>query len=207
MEVKRIYLYPKWLRFWHILNALMCLILIVTGISLQFSNKESSMINFHVAITWHDIAGITLSSSYLIFLIGNIITPNRKHYTLVCKGFFSRIIKQLKYYLVGMFRGEQPPFAITLKQKFNPVQQITYYTVMYIIVPVMIVSGILLLFPQKMIYSIFGINSIIFIDVVHIIGATIILLFLVIHIYFATIGHKPNSHFKSIINGYHEEIN
>ena len=37
MATKRIYLYPIWIRLWHALNALMFLVLIITGISLHYA--------------------------------------------------------------------------------------------------------------------------------------------------------------------------
>ena len=33
------YLYPKWIRVWHVLNAMLFLIIIVTGLSMQYTDK------------------------------------------------------------------------------------------------------------------------------------------------------------------------
>jgi thiosulfate reductase cytochrome b subunit len=42
------------------------------------------------------------------------------------------------------------------------------------------------------------------IDLFHIIVGFLVSLFMVVHIYFCTIGSTPLSNFKSMINGYHE---
>ncbi len=204
MSTKRIYLYPKWLRLWHIINALLCLTLIFTGLSMQFSSKETILLNFFTSVRIHDITGISLAVNYLLFFIGNLATANKRHYRIPAKGFTGNIIKQLKYYLSGMFKGKKAPFPTTEEQKFNPVQQITYKTVMYFMVPVMVITGGLMFFHSVIPYRIYNINGPLFVDVVHLCGAFIITLFLLIHLYFATIGHTPTAHFKSIINGYHE---
>ncbi len=49
MATKKIYLYPVWIRLWHTLNALMFLVLLVTGISLHYASAESSFIPFQVS--------------------------------------------------------------------------------------------------------------------------------------------------------------
>ena len=50
MATKRIYLYPKWIRLWHVTNALMFILLIVTGISLHYSTAENSLIPFQISV-------------------------------------------------------------------------------------------------------------------------------------------------------------
>jgi len=42
------YLYPKWIRLWHLFNALLFILLIVTGISMQYTgrNNPSYMVGF-----------------------------------------------------------------------------------------------------------------------------------------------------------------
>ena len=56
----KLYLYPVWIRIWHMLNAVLCLLLIVTGLSIQFSNP-ATVVQFRAAVSIHNIAGILLS--------------------------------------------------------------------------------------------------------------------------------------------------
>lgn len=201
----RLYLYPKWLRLWHIFNALLCLLLIVTGISMQYASKGAIIFSFKTAVQIHDVCGILLSASYLLFISGNMLSDNQKHYKISKKGLLKGLKKQIKYYTLGIFRGEQNPFVVSEKIKFNPIQQLSYIAVMYFILPVVIVTGILMFFPEKIAYQLLGISGTLFVDVVHIIAGFVISWFLLIHIYFSTIGMKHNNNFKSIINGYHNQ--
>lgn len=204
MSEERLYLYPRWIRLWHALNAISCLFLIVTGISMQFSNPKVPMIRFDVAVSIHNIFGILLAVNYLLFFIGNLITWNGIHYKIDFQGFYSRLMTQFRYYTRGIFKREHAPFPASLELKFNPLQQLTYVFTMYIFVPVMILSGLALLYPDAIPTRIFGLSGLHLTDLLHIMTGFAISLFMFIHIYFCTIGKTATSNFKSMINGYHE---
>lgn len=119
----RLYLYPVWLRIWHAVNALMFLVLIATGISMQYSNPDAPFIRFDLAVQWHNICGVVLAFNYLIFLVGNLFTGNGKFYALQIKGFVQQVLTQIKYYVSGTFKGEPTPFPVNEKRKFNPLQK------------------------------------------------------------------------------------
>jgi thiosulfate reductase cytochrome b subunit len=78
------YLYPKWLRAWHVLNALMFIILIATGLSMQYTDKENAdyVVGFAKAVKWHNFAAIILIISYIVFVTGNLFTRNGKYYKI-----------------------------------------------------------------------------------------------------------------------------
>ncbi|MEI7595411.1 MAG: cytochrome b/b6 domain-containing protein [Bacteroidota bacterium] len=196
----KLYLYPLWLRLWHVTNALLCLTLMFTG---GFMHFGSNIISFAIAVKIHNVVGIILLVNYTIFVFGNLITNNGNHYILIFKGLFKRIFTQLRYYSFGMFKGEETPFPVSEENKFNPVQQITYYSIMYALLPILGITGIAMLFPEKVIFELFSIKGIVLIDFVHLIGGFCIVLFLVIHLYFSTVGEKISSHFKSIVTGWH----
>lgn len=200
---ERLYLYPLWIRIWHLTNAILCLLLIVTGLSIQFSNP-SVVVQFKIAVAIHNIAGVLLTLSYLVFFLGNLFTVNGKYYIFEVKGFITRLMKQFRYYTIGIFRKELPPFPVTMKQKFNPLQQFSYVILMYVLVPLAILSGIGLLYPQITVNSLLGASGLNLTDLLHITAGFLITVFLCIHIYFCTIGKTPVSNFKSMIDGYHE---
>jgi thiosulfate reductase cytochrome b subunit len=196
------YHYPLIIRIWHGLNALLILLLIATGISMYYVDPDRRLIEFSLAVQMHNISGILLSFSYLIFFIGNIITGNRKYYKMPLKGIGERLIKQSRYYAFGMFKGEKKPYPITEERKFNPLQKLFYVIIMYVGVPLVIVSGWGLLFPESIIEAMFGVSGVLITVLVHVAMGFFISLFLVIHIYVSTIGHTRSANFKSIINGY-----
>ena len=204
MTEGKIYLYPVWIRLWHMLNALFCLILILTGISMQFSNPKVPLIRFDVAVSIHNIFGILLAINYLLFFTGNLFTSNGKYYKIKFKGFYAELLSQFRYYTQGIFKREQAPFTINKEKKFNPLQQFTYVLSMYIMVPVIFVTGLSLMYPDVIPTNVFGLSGLHLTDLLHIFIGFIISLFMFVHIYFCTIGKSPVSNFKSMINGFHE---
>lgn len=202
---EKLYLYPQWVRVWHGINAILCLLLIYTGLSLQFADPDYFLnLRFDIAVDIHNISGVLLSINYILFLTGNIIRPNGKHYRIAIKGFLKDVFTQFRYYAFGVFKGEKAPFPITEKSKFNPLQKATYVVLMFILVPLVVISGWALIFPDFIQDKVFGPESIHVFDIFHLITGYIIALFMVIHIYFCTMGKSPWSNFKSIINGWHE---
>jgi thiosulfate reductase cytochrome b subunit len=199
------YLYPKWIRLWHILNAVLFLILIVTGLSMQYTDKEnpSYVVGFALAVKWHNFAAIFLTVNYIVFVTGNLLTKNGRYYRIGKKDFLSDLLKQLKYYSLGMFRGEKHPFPVTEESKFNPLQKLSYILAMYIAVPLLIISGIGLLLPEITLPGIFGISGLVLTDILHITMGFFLSIFMVIHIYTCTLGAKPTSLFWGMISGYH----
>jgi thiosulfate reductase cytochrome b subunit len=197
-----IYLYPVWIRIWHLLNAVLCLTLIITGLSIQFSVPTLS-VKFSVAVAIHNVAGIILSIDYIIFFVGNLFTRNGAYYVFEVKGFFSRLKLQFHHYTIGVFKSEPAPFPVTEESKFNPLQQMSYVVVMYTIVPLLIISGIGLLYPALTINGLIGISGLDFTDLLHLFCGFIVSIFMCVHIYFCTFGKTAISNFKSIINGYH----
>ena len=203
-EFRGIYLYPVWVRIWHIINALLIITLIITGTSMQNSGTINHLIQFSTAVKIHNLSGIVLSVSYLLFLFGNILSENGKHYKIQLKGIFTRLKKQALYYSAGIFKGQNPPFPVTTESKFNPLQHFSYVIIMYICVVFVIVSGFGLLFPETIVDRFMGFSGLFLTDLLHIFVGFIISIFLLIHVYFCTIGHSPVSNFKSMINGWHE---
>jgi thiosulfate reductase cytochrome b subunit len=205
MATVKIYLYPVWIRIWHLINALMFILLILTGISLHFAGSAGGWIRFDIAVGIHNTTAIIVTVNYLLFLIGNMVTNNGRFYRKWRKNLTVNLWKQFIFYAVGIFRKEPHPFPITKEQKFNPLQKFSYVIVMYFGMPLLILSGIALMFPGMISYNVFNISGLVFYDVLHIIVGFVLSVFLVIHIYTCTLGDKPGTLFKSMINGYHEE--
>ncbi len=200
---KPMYLYPLWVRLWHLINALMFLILIVTGLSLQYSSVEYTIIPFNYAVSIHNITGIILAVGYVLYLFANRFTSNGQYYQFPIKGMAGRVWKQARYYAYGIFKNEDAPFPVAIGRKFNPLQKISYVFVMYFFMPIIIITGIGLFFPDLLPDKIFGMLGLHLIDLLHIFMGFILSVFMVVHIYFCTIGSTPLSNFKSMINGWH----
>jgi thiosulfate reductase cytochrome b subunit len=200
----KIYFYPIWLRIWHGINAFGILILIITGINMQYSNPKFELINFQFTVNLHNIAGILVAINYLLFFYGNILTSNKKYYRLKLKGLFKRLNLQIGYYTSGLFKHEQPPFPLSEKRKFNPMQKVSYLIVMYFFIPGLIITGLGLLFPETIIENVYSVSGIFLTAIFHASLGFLVSIFLIVHLYVASIGKNPLNNFKSIINGYHD---
>lgn len=202
-STEKLYFYPLWLRIWHGFNALGILTLIGTGLSMQSSVESGQIVGFNTIVNLHNVAGIIVALSYIGFFIGNLTTSNGKFYLIKAEGFFKKPIKQAKFYIWGMFHGEKYPYPLSAKRKFNPLQKYAYVMVMYFAVPLVIISGFALLFPEIIIDKIYTFSGVFVTAVMHSVMGFFISLFLVIHLYVASIGKSPLENFKSIISGWH----
>lgn len=203
------YLYPIWVRLWHLLNVILFLVLIITGISMQYTDmKEYIMVvGFARAVKWHNISAMLLTLNYIIFVTGNLLTGNGKYYKIEKKNFLADLAAQMRYYAFGIFKGEKHPFPVTLEQKFNPLQKFSYFLAMYVAMPLLIISGMGLLFPETVINRFIGISGMILTDILHITMGFFLSVFMIIHIYTCTLGSSPSSLFKGMLSGYHESGN
>ena len=198
-----IYYYPVFIRIWHLLNALFMLVLIITGLSMQFSNTDTALISFPLSIRLHNICGIGLTASYLIFLFVNHFSGNRKHYRIEWKELRQRLGLQVRYYLSGYFKGDPLPYPVSVENKFNPLQAISYALSMYIGVPLLVITGFGLLFPETVLDRFFGVSGLILTDLVHVIIGFLLSIFMIIHVYMSTIGISPLKNFRAILTGWH----
>ncbi len=205
MTTKRIYLYPKWVRLWHTINAICFILLLITGLSMHYATAEGGgFINFRASVGIHNVAAIIMTIGYAVFVMGNIVSSNGRHYKGWRKDLLPKLMKQARFYAIGMFRGEPHPFPVSEEQKFNPLQQFSYILAMYVGMPLLIISGIGLLFPEIIAYTVFGVSGLVLTDMLHIIMGFVLTLFLMIHLYTCTLGEKPGTLFRGIANGYHE---
>ena len=93
-SAEKLYFYPVWLRIWHGLNAIGILTLIFTGLSMQSSIESSHILAFNTIVKLHNIAGILVTLSYMLYFFGNLFTLNGKFYIVKPSGFLKRPIKQ-----------------------------------------------------------------------------------------------------------------
>jgi thiosulfate reductase cytochrome b subunit len=201
---EKIYLYPLWIRLWHLANAVLCLVLIISGISMQFSEPGRTLIRFDIAVTVHNSASLLLVINYLFFIIANWLTGNNKYYKIPRNNYVANLLAQFRYYTNGIFKGAKAPFPVNPNRKFNPLQHFAYVIVMYVFLPTLIITGIGMFFPEIVIFKIFGISGLFLTDLLHIVVGFMISMFLIVHIYFCLLGTSLMASFKSMINGWVE---
>lgn len=201
---ERIYLLPLWIRVWHWTNALLIITLAATGISLHFADPKLPLVEFSLAARIHDIAGIALVAVYGMFVIANIVSGNWWQYVPKPPGVLHRCWVQGKWYMWGIFRGEPHPYRVSEEANFNALQAISYWVIMYMILPVMLLSGIVFLIPELAPERFFGFDGLLPVAVLHYLTGAAIVMFMIAHIYLGTTGRTATSMFKTMITGWHE---
>ena len=202
--MKKNYLHPLALRIWHWVNALMIIILTITGIQIRIPGM-ASLRPQDPALLIHRYAGWAMVASWVFWLVYNMATDNLSRQYVIRRRNLKGIFGQAKFYLISIFRGEENPFRPSPDGKFNPLQKLAYGSIMVFFAPILVVTGILfsdILFFRKyvLLWNIAGI-----VNALHVIGAYVFVLYLVVHIYMATLGSTALSHIKAMIVGYEEE--
>jgi thiosulfate reductase cytochrome b subunit len=202
---ERIYLLAPWIRIWHWTNAVLIITLIITGISLHFAEPDAMLVPFALARNIHNIAGLALCVTYAFFVVANIVSGNWWQYVPKPQGYLKRVWIQSRYYAWDIFFGKPHPFPPTLQENFNPLQQIVYWGVMYLLMPLLLITGLMFQWPEFAPDRIMGVDGLLPIAIAHYIVGLLITLFLVGHIYMATLGPTPTTLLKMMITGWHEE--
>lgn len=201
----RIYLLPVWIRVWHWSNALLIITLTITGASLHFADPNLPLVPFALAAQVHNVAGLTLAGLYAFFVVANIVSGNWWQYVPKPGGFLHRCLRQIRFYAWGIFRGEPHPYPPTHEANFNSLQQIVYWFVMYFFMPLLLITGLIFLWPDFAPKSVFGMDGLLPVAILHYVVGLVIVLFMIAHIYLGTTGVTVTSLFRMMITGWHEE--
>jgi thiosulfate reductase cytochrome b subunit len=202
---ERIFILPLWIRLWHWSNAVLMLVLTVTGVSLHFASPDAPLVPFRLSVMLHNNAGLAVAGLYVIFVVANIVSGNWWQYVPKPDGFFERCWRQTRFYAYGIFRGEHHPYPPTREANFNALQQIIYWVVMYLLMPLLIVSGLVFMWPDLAPKRAFGVDGLLPVAVLHYMVGAMIVAFMVAHIYLGTTGTRVSSLFKMMVTGWHEE--
>lgn len=201
-----VYITPTPVRIWHWLNALGIVTLCITGIQIRFPEYANIFGTYKAAITLHDVAGVTVSVSFLLwifyylFVARNLIKVYVPNLEDIRRGLFA----QAFFYFFAYFFGKKNPHIATQENKFNAIQKMSYLLIMFIFLPLVIVSGLLLMNIAPLRAWIIMIGGIKFLVDAHYLIACSFLAFLFVHIYMATLGHTPFSHFRQMWTGWEE---
>ncbi len=202
--MKKIDLHPLPVRVWHWANAFLVILLLITGIQLRLSGV-ASVPPQSTALLLHKYLGWAMAASWIFWLLYGLVGRHLgRHYRFRSRDFRG-ISRQAKFYLVSIFRGEENPFRSSADEKFNPLQKLAYGSMMVVFAPLMVITGLLfsdILFLRKyvLLWNVAGI-----INAVHVTGAYVFALYLIVHLYMATLGRTAFSHIKAMIVGYDEE--
>ena len=192
--------YPGWLRLWHALHGVTFVVLLASGLRIHYADVGATSASFAWGVRMHDVAGVIYTGLWLWFVVANAVSANVRHYRLA-RGAMASSARQLRWYLLGMLRGEPRPFRRSGEHKFNPLQAGTYLVVMYALVPAVTVSGCFLYFPQLAPETVAGAGGVWPMALVHLGAAWALSLFLIVHLYMITTGPTLGAYAREMFAG------
>lgn len=196
----KILLHPLLERLWHWFQALCIVMLVITGIILHWPEKFPGW--FQWAVDWHNWFGWGAVIAFLVWLVYNLVTGRITHYFPKKGEIPGGMIKQAKFYGYGIFKHEPHPYAPSEDNKFNPLQKIAYLKFQLFLLPLLLISGLLYMYPETFKGFINAIGGLTMLAVIHYLLGALFTAFLVAHMYLATTGETVGENFKAIILGY-----
>ena len=204
-QEKRTVLNPLLVRIWHWIHGIAIVLLVLTGFQIRFPDVITLFGSLRIAVNFHNILGFIVLFDYLLWFGYYVLKRELiKQYVPVTEDFTIGMPTQSTYYFARIFFGDPAPFEPTPEAKFNSLQKITYFGIMFILVPLQIVTGILLWDVERFHSIIAALGGVRVIDAFHIILAYVFTAFLIVHVYLSTLGHTFFSHTKAMIVGYED---
>jgi PAS domain S-box len=194
--MKKVYIYKIFERFWHWTQALLILILMISGFEIHSS---FDVIGYQKAVELHNLSAWIFLCLIIFAIFWHFTTGEWKQYIPTTK----YLKAQFNYYIGGIFKGAPHPTKKLVYDKFNPLQRLIYLGLKILVIPVQVISGFLYLYFH---YPAEGmeLQSLEYVAVIHTFGAFLLLAFMIAHVYLTTTGHKPGSAIKAMITGWEE---
>lgn len=193
----KFYLYTRYERFWHWVQAALIIALIATGFEVHGS---FTLLGYKRAVTVHSALGITWLVAFAFFVFWVATTGEWKQYVPTTKKMF----EVMRYYGYGIFQGQPHPCPKTPDAKHNPLQRLTYLALAAALLPFMMLTGLLYWLYNDWAALGLGGLGLSTVAVAHLLGAFAILVFLVVHVYMTTTGHTPLAHVKAMCTGWED---
>ncbi|MEA3504597.1 MAG: cytochrome b/b6 domain-containing protein [Bacteroidota bacterium] len=194
--MKKVYLYSGYERLWHWTQMVLIMVLIVTGFEVH---GTYSLLGFITAVLVHDIAAISLVVLTVFTLFWDFVTGEWRQYIPTT----NKLIDQVMFYIKGIFLREEHPVKKTIKHKFNPIQGFVYVGLKLFMLPLVMITGVVYFFYQNSFFEL-EIASLEPFAILHTIGAFLIVMFVIVHVYLITTGATVFSNLWAMITGWEE---
>ncbi|HPP46370.1 MAG TPA: cytochrome b/b6 domain-containing protein [Accumulibacter sp.] len=194
--MERIYIFKRFERFWHWSQALLIMIMLLTGFEIHGTYH---LFGFASAGSIHTTAAWVLITLWVFAIFWHFTTGEWRQYIPTGENLTAMI----RYYLTGIFQNAPHPFRVSQLRKHNPLQRLAYLGVKVIINPLIWISGLVYLFYNELDTAGHAV-SLEAVALLHTVGAFMMLIFLIGHLYMITTGHTWSSQIKAMITGWEE---
>ena len=197
--MSRTYIFKRFERFWHWSQAALIIFLLASGFEVHGGYK---LLGWQQAVSLHTTAAWALIVLWAFAIFWHFTTGEWKQYIPTTE----KIVAVMRYYAFGIFDANaHHPFRTTQLTKHNPLQRLAYLFVKLFISPLIWISGLAYLYYHELEKtSSFAGLQLETIAIAHTLAAFLMLLFLIVHVYFATTGHTPLAHIKAMITGWED---
>lgn len=208
--LQRVYMYAVYERFWHWLQTFTIVLLLFTGLIIHRPDLFG-LFSFPGVVVAHNVLAAILVVNAALSLFYHLASGEIRQFIPRPYGFFDQAIVQAKYYLGGIFRRDPHPFEKTPQKKLNPLQQMTYFGILNVLLPLQIITGALMWgvqqWPQIVGDPLQGtgwLGGLPFLAPVHSLAAWLFAAFIVAHVYLTTTSHEPLASVKAMMLGWDE---
>ena len=202
-QVKEVYMYDAYERLWHWLQTFTIILLLFTGLVIHRPDMFG-MFSFRYIVLIHNILAAILVLNAGLSLFWHLASGEIRQFIPRPYGFFDNAIVQAKYYLQGIFKNGEHPFEKTKDKKLNPLQQVTYFGLLNVLLPLQIITGALMWGVQQFpaIAGLFG--GLPFLAPFHSLVAWLFASFIVAHVYLTTTGVTVFDDIRAMVTGWEQ---
>jgi thiosulfate reductase cytochrome b subunit len=194
----KVMIFKRFERFWHWSQAALIIVLLLSGFEIHGSYK---LLGFENAVTLHRAVAWSLVTLWVFAIFWHFTTGEWKQYIPTLK----KVDAMVRYYLLGIFIRAPHPFRQSVLKKHNPLQRLAYLFLWLVVSPMIWITGWAYLFYAR--WQDWGLDQYLELEDVaffHALGAFMMLIFLIVHLYLITTGRTVTSHMKAMITGWEE---
>ena len=203
VRTERVYMYESYRRFWHWLQTLAIVILLFTGLIIHRPDMFGGF-SFRGVVTVHNVIAVILVINALLSVFYHVAAERMKEYIPHPYGFFDDAIVQARYYVSGIFKGEGHPFEKTPDSRMNPIQKVTYFGILIVLLPLQMLTGALMWSVQTFPAVANWFGGLPLLAPFHSLIAWIFATFVLVHVYMTTTGTTPFEAMRAMVTGYEE---
>lgn len=194
----RVYLFKRYERLWHWLQALLVLGLLVTGFE---SHGLFGAAGFERAVLLHEAMGLCLVVLIAFTMFWHATTGEGRQFVPTR----ARFADQVRFYTSGIFRGERAGEVRSPESKFNPVQKAAYFSLLIAIFPLQVGAGLVYLAAPWWPDAVQRLGGLRAVALAHTAGAYAMACFLIVHLYMLSTDKGVGSHLRAMLTGWAED--
>lgn len=202
-ELREVYMYSAYERLWHWLQTIVIFGLLFTGLIIH-KPDTFGIFNFRYTVEVHNVLAAILLVNAALAAFYHLASGEIRQFLPRPHGFFDQAFTQARYYLRDIFRGEPHPFQKSRRRKLNPLQQITYFGLLNVLLPLQVITGLLMWGTQRWPEIALALGGLPFLAPAHTLLAWLFVSFIVMHVYLTTTGHTATANIRAMVVGWDE---